>query len=911
MSRARKRSTSQAQGRCSGLADQERWHARTATEVFAILEADPEGLDSNTAQERLQAYGPNQLLEKRRVSAITVFFDQFRNFMVIVLLIATLISGLLGEFTDAITIIIIIVANAVLGFFQQLRAEKSLASLRELTAPLARAVRAGQRVELRARDLVPGDIVLLEAGDRVPADIRLLRAQSLETEESSLTGESLPVEKSADPVSNEEALLGDRRSMAYLGTMVSRGTARGIVVATGMHTEMGKIADLIMTSEETATPLERRLDQLGQVLVYVSVAITVVVSIAGILHGHDVYEMFLAGVSLAVAAIPEGLPAIVTIALALGVQRMIRRKAIVRRLPSVETLGCATVICSDKTGTLTQNQMTVKEIYLDGRILLVEGDGYEATGRVQEGERTVSAEDSGLRRLVEIGLACNNASLVHDNGRLVSLGDPTEAALLTLAQKLGVKSRCTRIAEAPFDAERKRMSVLVECAGRYELLVKGAPDLLLAQCTHVMQGGREVPLTQALKKVIQERLDEMAGRALRTLGLAVRGADRTARDPQAMERGLTFVGIVGITDPPRKEVAQAIATCKQAGIRTVMITGDHRLTAEAIARELGILPKHGQVATGTELDRWSDRDLADRVDDIYVFARVSPLHKLRIVRALQASGHVVAMTGDGVNDAPAIKASDIGIAMGRTGTDVAKDASSLILADDNFATIVAAIEEGRSIYDNIRKFIRYLLTSNVGEIITMFAAMVMGLPLPLIPIQILWVNLVTDGLPAIALGVDSAEEDTMDRPPRSVREGIFARGLGRRIIVRGMLIGGMTLSVFAGALMVAHVELATAQTMAFATLVMAQLIHVFDCRSVQYGVLQRGVLGNLWLIGAVLSSLVLLLIVIYIPSLQPAFHTRPLGLLAWLVILPAAAVPTFIVQARRPRRGTWRKALAR
>lgn len=900
-----------AQGRCSSLADQASWHALTAQEVCAILEAGPDGLTTQTAQERLEVYGPNQLTEKRRVSAITVLFDQFRNFMVIVLLVATLISGLLGEFTDAITIILIIVANALLGFFQQLRAEKSLASLRELTAPLARALRDGRVVELKARDLAPGDVVLLEAGDRAPADLRLLTARSLEMEESSLTGESVPVEKDAAPVSREDAPLGDRRSMAYLGTMVSRGTARGIVVATGMHTEMGKIADLIMTSEETATPLERRLDQLGQVLVYVSVAITVVVAIAGILHGHDVYEMFLAGVSLAVAAIPEGLPAIVTIALALGVQRMIRRKAIVRRLPSVETLGCATVICSDKTGTLTQNQMTVKEIHVDGRRLQVEGDGYEASGRILDGLREVTAADVTLRSLAEIGLVCNNATLTSDNGRMVALGDPTEAALLTLAQKLHVVARGTRVAEAPFDALRKRMSVLQETAAGYTLLVKGAPDLLLQSCTHVLQGGREVPLTEQLRKQLRERLDDMAARALRTLGFAMRKVQSATGDPESLERDLTFVGMVGIMDPPRQEVKDAIAICKQAGIRTVMITGDHRLTAEAIARDLGILPKHGQVATGVELDRWSDRDLAERVDDIYVFARVSPLHKLRIVRALQENGHVVAMTGDGVNDAPAIKAADIGIAMGRTGTDVAKDASSLILADDNFATIVAAIEEGRGIYDNIRKFIRYLLTSNVGEIITMFAAMVMGLPLPLIPIQILWVNLVTDGLPAIALGVDSAEEDTMERPPRSVREGIFARGLGRKIIIRGFLIGGMTLAVFAGALSFGHVPLAQAQTMAFATLVMAQLIHVFDCRSVQYGVLQRGIFGNVWLVFAVLSSLLLLLIVIYIPSLQPAFHTRPLTVLQWLVILPAAAVPTFIVQARRPVKGVMRRALVR
>jgi len=648
------------------------------------------------------------------------------------------------------------------------------------------------------------------------------------------------------------------------------------------------------------------------VLVYVSVLITVVVSIAGILHGHAVYEMFLAGVSLAVAAIPEGLPAIVTIALALGVQRMIRRKAIVRRLPSVETLGCATVICSDKTGTLTQNQMTVKEIFADGHLFFVEGDGYEGGGHIVAADKQSPVQLETVRRVARIGLECNNAQLSMERDRLVAYGDPTEAALLTLAKKAQIQERWQRLGEAPFDSERKRMSVVVrDAAGRLELLVKGAPDLLLSQCTQILHGGREQPLTLAKRRELERQLDHMANRALRTLGFAYRRIDALRESVESMEADLVFVGLVGMIDPPRAEVAQAIATCRQAGIRTVMITGDHSLTAEAIARTLGILPNHGEVITGPALDRLTDRQLADRVDDIYVFARVSPLHKLRIVRAFQQNGHVVAMTGDGVNDAPAIKAADIGIAMGKTGTDVAKDASALILADDNFATIVAAIEEGRGIYDNIRKFIRYLLTSNVGEIITMFAAMVIGLPLPLLPIQILWVNLVTDGLPAIALGVDSSEEDTMQRPPRSVREGIFARGLGRRIVTRGFLIGAMTLAVFVGALHLWGQELMVAQTMAFATLVMAQLIHVFDCRSVQYGILQRGVFGNVYLIGAVLSSLLLLLVAIYIPGLQPIFHTRSLGVGAWVAILIAASVPTFLVQVRRPRPRRLRTAVGR
>ncbi len=880
----------------------ELWHIKSNEEVLATLGASKSGLSDEDIQERRLVYGDNQLQERVRVSLISTFFDQFRNFMVIVLLIATLISGLLGEFTDAITIIIIIVANAVLGFIQQVRAERSLASLKELTAPTARVLRAGEWREVLARELVPGDVIGIEAGDRIPADARLLHAEELETVESSLTGESLPVGKKVIPVSNPEAPLGDRTNMLYMGTVATRGVAQAVVVATGMATEMGKIADLIQSSEDAMTPLEHRLNQLGHVLVYVSVAITIIVVIAGVFHGHALYEMFLAGVSLAVAAIPEGLPAIVTIALALGVQRMIKRNAIVRKLPSVETLGCATVICSDKTGTLTQNQMTVKEVYIDGRTLLVEGDGYAPHGQLLDRDKPLTVFPKSLMQLLDIGLTCNNAHLVMENDQQMVLGDPTEAALLVLAQKAEHMDPSERIKEYPFDSTRKRMTVLIRRKEGVTALVKGAPDLLLSQCAFMQIGSEVVRLTEQKRQEMLNALTNMAERAMRTLGFAYRDFKTIPASVDAVERDLTFVGFVGMIDPPRNSVRESIQICKRAGIRTVMVTGDHQLTAEAIARDLGILPRHGQVMTGTELDRLSDRRLEERVDDVYIFARVSPLHKLRIVKALQNNGHVVAMTGDGVNDAPAIKASDIGIAMGKSGTDVAKDASALILADDHFATIAAAIEEGRAIYDNIRKFIRYLLTSNVGEMITMFLAMVAGLPLPLLPIQILWVNLVTDGLPAIALGLDAPEEGSMGRPPRSVREGIFARGLGRKIIVRGFLIGIMTLLVFYGALSVYHTGLQTAQTMAFSTLVIAQLIHVFACHSGDDSKFYLHIFENWWLVGAVASSLALLLIVIYIPSLQGVFHTSRLPYKAWLAIIAAALVPSLALSLRRKTR---------
>ncbi|WP_067922073.1 calcium-translocating P-type ATPase, SERCA-type [Alicyclobacillus shizuokensis] len=886
------------------------WHALAASDCLSILEATPSGLASAEVEARRAKYGVNQLAEGTKVSLLTVFFNQFRDFMILVLIAATLISGLLGEYTDAITIIAIIILNGVLGFVQEVRAEKSLAALKALTAPNARVRRDGEVVLVPARDLVPGDIVILEGGDRVPADGRLLSAQALTVEESSLTGESVPVSKQAgifvDPVSS----LGDRKNMVYMGTMVTRGRAEFVVTEIGMATEMGKIADLMQQSEETMTPLQRRLDQLGKVLVWLALGITLLVVAAGVLHGHELYDMFLAGVSLAVAAIPEGLPAIVTIALALGVQRMIKRHAIVRKLPSVETLGCATVVCSDKTGTLTQNRMTVQRVWADGEWFRVTGSGYNLVGNFIYEDRPIQPlRRPAVKRLVEVAAVCNNAALKpqsEEDDWLLD-GDPTEGALLVMAMKAGLKPEeagFERIDEIPFESERKLMSVLVRQGEEVLLLTKGAPDVLLERSSKVLTGGREEPLSQGLRRQILAAHQQMAAQALRNLAFAYRRfpsveAAKATRDP---ETELVFTGMTGMMDPPRELVYEAIGTCHRAGVRTVMITGDHQETATAIARQLEILPDGGRVVTGAALDALSDEELAQQARDIYVYARVTPEHKLRIVRALQNNGEVVAMTGDGVNDAPAIKQADIGVAMGMAGTDVAKEAAALVLADDNFATIVAAIEEGRGIYDNIKKFIRYLLASNVGEIITMFLAMLAGLPLPLLPIQILWVNLVTDGLPAIALGVDSVEKDIMDRPPRDVREGIFAGGLGLKIISRGTLIGLVTLVVFFWSLRQNPQNLAHAQTMAYATLTMAQLILVFDCRSLQGGIFKRSLWENGWLLLAVASSVVLFLITLYIPPVARAFNTVPLGPLEWVMVLVAAAVPTFALSLRRAGR---------
>lgn len=899
--------------------EQKKWHQLGAEELSEALKSSlKDGLESQHAAELLAQQGHNELTEGKKISPIVLFLNQFKDFMVLILMGATLISGLLGEYLDAITIIAIIVINAVLGFLQEFRAERSLRALKELSAPSAKVYRGGELRSVAARELVAGDIVYLESGDRIPADVRFIESNSCYVEESALTGESVPVGKFAGAIAEPDLPLGDQKNIGFMGTMLTRGTAKGIVVRTGMSTEMGKIAEMMQDAESMDTPLQHRLEQLGKILIVVALVLTVMVVVAGILHGQPPYGMFLAGVSLAVAAIPEGLPAIVTIALALGVQRMIKRKAIVRRLPSVETLGCASVICSDKTGTLTQNKMTVTTVWLGGRSLQVTGEGFDPSGGIFENGKALDAKgEQPLRRLLQISALCNNARLVRGDSEeskkrkgkdVISewslKGDPTEGALAVLAEKLGSSAKSleklyTREKEFPFDSERKRMSVILAHQGGRLVCTKGAPDSLMELCSYVLWDGKVTPFTGTLKRKCAEAGEAMAQSALRVLGFAYRelkSGERCDSEGDA-ESNLVFVGLTGMIDPPRKEVKDAIVTCRRAGIKTVMITGDHQLTAEAIASQLGIMPRGGIAMTGKQLQSLDDDALDRVVDNVYVYARVSPEHKLRIVKSLQRKGHVVAMTGDGVNDAPAIKAADIGIAMGISGTDVTKEASALVLSDDNFSTIAAAIEEGRGIYENIRKFIRYLLASNVGEIMVMFLAMMAGLPLPLVPIQILWVNLVTDGLPAMALGVDQAEKDLMQQKPRSARENIFARRLGWKIISRGILIGICTLGAFWITLKEAGSGpqgLMTAQTVAFATLVMAQLIHVFDCRSSR-SIFHRNPFQNKYLVLAVLSSLLLMLGVLYIEALQPIFKTVPIGFREWCLVFVAAGIPTFLM----------------
>lgn len=882
-----------------------KFHEMNEKEIVEVLNTDfTEGLTEKEVKNRQKQHGLNALEEGEKPSALLLFFNQFKDFMVLVLLGATLISGLLGEVVDAIAIIAIVVINAFLGFFQERKAEKSLDALKELSAPQVMVLRDGNWVKVLSKEVVPGDIIKFSSGDRIGADVRLIESNSLEIEESALTGESVPVPKYTGTLNIADPGIGDMENMAFMGTLITRGNGVGVVVGTGMKTAMGQIADLLQSAETMETPLQRRLEQLGKILITVALFLTVLVVGVGVLQGQDLYTMFLAGVSLAVAAIPEGLPAIVTVALSLGVQRMIKQKAIVRKLPAVETLGCASVICSDKTGTLTQNKMTVTHAWSGGKTWTIDGVGYNPRGEFYSDERTVNPNTvKPLQQLLTFGMLCNHAELVEKEKEYVIDGDPTEGALLVAAMKAGLtrsgllKNQFEIVNEFPFDSQRKMMSIIVKDKhGRQFVVTKGAPDVLIGLSRSILWGDRQQHLTKELSEKVQGAIDGLAEKALRTIAIAFKPlpGNTVVLSEKEAERELTFIGLQGMIDPPRPEVRNAVKECRDAGIKTVMITGDHLITAKAIATELGILTKGSRVMDGATLSSLSVEELEEVVEEVSVFARVSPAHKLKIVKALQNKGHVVAMTGDGVNDAPAIKAADIGVAMGITGTDVAKEASSLVLLDDNFATIKAAIKEGRNIYENIRKFIRYLLASNVGEILVMLFAMLLALPLPLVPIQILWVNLVTDGLPAMALGLDQPEDDVMKRSPRHPKEGVFARGLGWKVVSRGFLIGIATLIAFMTIYYRNPDDLAYAQTVAFATLVLAQLIHVFDCRS-EKSIFARNPFENKYLVWAVISSLVLVLGVIYYPPLQPIFHTVSIIPIDWLLIIGMASLPTFLL----------------
>ncbi len=857
-------------------------------EALRKLGSSQKGLSASEAEKRLAEYGPNELKEKPGKSPIAMFLGQFKQFLILILIAAVIVSAALGEWLDASAIAIIVILNAAFGFVQEFKAEKAMQALKKLAAPKARVRRDGGEKLIEASLLVPGDIILLEAGDRIPADCRVLEAINLSLDESMLTGESTPVEKSHDKL-KPGLHLADRRNMLHMGTVITYGRGSALVCETGMGTEIGRIAELLQETPEEETPLQKRLDQLGKQLGIAFLLITLIVFIAGIMRAIPVMLMFLTAVSLAVAAIPEGLPAIVTITLALGLERMAKKNAVVRKLPAVETLGSTAIICSDKTGTLTKNEMTVRRIWCDSRTYEVGGEGYAPAGDFKlEGKPVDLRREPVLSLALRCGALCNNAKLENGRGWHI-LGDPTEGALIVAAAKAGMTEEALakeyhRVEELPFDSERKMMTTLDRSKSGAEAYSKGATESILAKCTHLLKDGREQKLTEDDRKRIHAETKRMATDALRVLALAYkRLPPGKSHKEETLESNLVFIGLMGMIDPPREEAKAAVKVCARAGIRVVMITGDHRDTAVAVAKELGLLGKGALVVTGEELDRMSDAHLAKAAENIAVYARVSPEHKQRIVKALRAEKLVIAMTGDGVNDAPALKMADIGVAMGITGTDVAKGASDMVLLDDNFASIVAAVEEGRVIYDNIKKAVLYLLSCNIGELMVMLGATVANLPLPLLPLQILWMNLVTDGLPALSLAVEPASPDIMSRQPRDPKEGVITRRNVSSITSISLIIALGTLALFV--LELATGDLDYARTMAFTTIVMFQHWFVLSCRSENLTLSKIGFLSNRWMAFSFIFSLLLQLAITYLPPLQPIFHTVPLSLNDWIIVM--------------------------
>ena len=892
------------------------WHAQPANEVCEALGTTRQGLAADVAARRLAAAGPNVLVAAAAVSPLALFVGQFKSLLVAILIVAAAVSMAMGDRLDAIAILAIVLLNAVIGFYQEYGAERAIAALRHMTAPRARVRRAGALVSLPAAALAAGDVLVLEAGDRVAADARVIEAAALSCVEAALTGESEPARKQVEPVADPLAPLGDRCSMVFAGTSVATGSGTAVVVATAMATELGHIAGMLAAAPAEETPLQRRLAGLGRALVWIALAIVALIFGLGAVRGLSLFELFITSVSLAVAAVPEGLPAVVTVALAMGVRRMARRRALIRRLPAVETLGATNVICTDKTGTLTVGEMTARELWLpDAPVLLITGEGYAPTGAatLARGAPPGGVLAGRAAALAGVFAGCVNAELRQEAACWEVIGDPTEGALLALVGKLAPDAaRAPRLKEHPFDPERKRMTVVRGgSAGAACALVKGAPDLLLARCTRLRDATGVRPLGEADRAAILAANAALAGRALRVLGAATRELPEAlvhTDDAEAEEGELVFEGLVGLQDPPRPEARAAIARCEGAGIRVVMITGDHPATALAIAHELGLTGRPGArtgVMTGVELDATPDAELARRVADVAVFARVSAAHKLRVVRAWQANGAVIAMTGDGVNDAPAIQGADVGVAMGRTGTEVTKEASDMVLADDNFASIVAAVEEGRGVYANIRKTLQYLLAGNAAELLFIAACVLVGLPMPLEPIHLLWINLVTDGLPALALAMDPLDPDAMNHPPRDPRAELTDREFLTTLALTGALTASVVLATY-GYMLVARGE-ALAQTSAFAVLVYAELLRAFGARSETKTLFALPPHTNLPLLGCVVLGLIL----------QPWSHHQP-QLLAFFdvvamdwglcaALLAVGAVPLAVLELRKVWR-RWRRA---
>ncbi|MCS6292657.1 MAG: cation-translocating P-type ATPase [Nitrospira sp.] len=912
------------------------WHTLSGQAVAAELHADQQGgLSAEEAGRRQLREGFNELPAASPASLLKLFLSQFTSVIVWVLIGAAVLSGLMGEGSDAAAILAIVLLNGLLGFVQEYKAERSLAALQKMSVSTARVMRGGVLLSIPARELVPGDLILLEAGDRVPADARLVYAVNVQSQESPLTGESTPVQKDAVVLTHAEVALADRTNMVFMGTMVVSGKARALVVTTGLHTELGRIATMIRqvsAAERTETPLQRRLEQFGYTLLWLALGVVAVVFALGYWRGEPLLAMFLTSVSLAVAAVPEGLPAVVTITLALGVTRMAQRHALIRKLPAVETLGSATVICTDKTGTLTKNEMTVTRLIVGNVAFEVTGEGYEPVGEIRQrsaelnvlspelsGQRgnapspnsalgtQRSALNPGLRRLLTAAVLCNGATLKQNHGAWAVIGDPTEGALLVAAAKMSLTKEDLEQGspfqgEIPFDAERKMMTVVRREAEGSKAYVKGAPDVILKRCTHRMTLTGDIePLSEPQRQALLDINISLARETLRVLAVAQRPLAGSLGElqPDLVERDLVFLGLCAMKDPLRPEAKEAVRLCRNAGIRTVMITGDHQETAVAIARELGLSDGDGAALSGAEIDNLSDAQMVQVVERISVYARVSAEHKLRIVQAWKQRGAVVAMTGDGVNDAPAIKAADIGVAMGQAGTDVTKEAADMVVTDDNFASIAAAVEEGRGVFDNIRKTVHFLLSCNASEVLVMFFAALLGLPLPLLPIQILWMNLVTDGIPALALAVDPKAPDLMKRQPRLPTARLLDRGRLFAIGAEGLMLSAIALGAFSYSLYGLHQNIEQARTVAFTVMVVAQLVHAFNCRSERWSLFQLGAGTNRPLLWAFLFSCAVQVAVLTVPAVSPIFKVAPLPIEDWWLMGAMGVLPFAIMEVSK------------
>lgn len=899
------------------------WYQKSIDEVFSELSADPKrGLSSQEAKARLDKYGPNELAQKKGPGILQMFLEQLKDYMVIILLIASVISIFLSEITDSLIIIAIVIINACLGVFQEYRASKALEALKKMSAPNAKVLRDGETLTIPSRELVPGDVVILETGDYMPADLRLISTVNLKVEEAALTGESVPVEKHAGAALEGEVALGDQINSGFMGTVITYGRGLGVVTKTGMNTVIGGIAAMIQEAEEEDTPLQKKLKHMGKLLGTGCLVICALVFVLGLARGEEILQMFMTAISLAVAAIPEGLPAVVTIVLAIGMQRLVKRNAIMKKLHAVETLGGTTVICSDKTGTLTQNQMTIVKMYIPGREISVEGEGYKPFGRMYEGEKLLNLEEEqALRRLLEIQALCNDARLEHltegatEEWRII--GDPTEGAMIVAAAKAGIgreeiNSKYPRINEIPFDSGRKLMTTFHSTGGKLILAcTKGAPDILIERCTKIMRGdGTIEPITDEGKKAVLEENHGLASEALRVLGMAFREVEAVSDSPtsEEYESDLIFCGLVGMIDPPRAEAIEAVKVCKTAGIRVVMITGDYKDTAAAIARQLDIIGENDKVLDGEELNKLSDEDFAEAVKTVNVYARVSPEHKVRIVQAIKKHGNIAAMTGDGVNDAPALKHADIGIAMGITGTDVTKESADMIITDDNFASIVSAVEEGRVIFSNIRKFVFFLMSCNVGEVLIIFISMLLGWPIPLLPIHLLWVNLLTDAFPALALGTEKMEPGLMQQKPRDPKATIIDKSMLVSIIVQSsVMTAAILISFYIGWTAGGEV---LGRTYALMTMCISEILRAYTCRSEKHTAFKLGFFSNSRLNLATIGCLFLLVIIVLVPGLRDVFSLAKLSIHDWDWIAGLGILPYVFGELTKVIKNRYRTAKA-